>query len=159
MLRVLPLKSPLSEEIMNILLVEDSSADAYLFKGVMAQNAGSPDVQWVNDGQCALDYVLRKNQYSHAVKPDIILLDLNMPRVSGFELLNRLKADPALSTIPVIILTTSRDPYDHTRCRNLGADMCLSKPAALKDYEDMVSRIMDWVLLRHNAADSPLPAN
>jgi CheY-like chemotaxis protein len=134
---------------MKILLVEDSSADAYLFKGVMAKKyADDLDIQWVIDGQRALDYVYQRNQYANAERPDIILLDLNMPRLSGFDLLSRLKIDPHLSTIPVVVLTTSRDPFDHSRCKSIGADMCLSKPAALQDYEDMVQRVMSWASLR-----------
>lgn len=135
---------------MKILLVEDSSADAYLLKGIMAKNASSPDIDWVPDGGHGMDYVLQRNQYARAARPDVILLDLNMPRVSGYDMLNQLKANPALSDIPVIILTTSRDPSEHTQCKTMGADMCLSKPAALKDYEDMVQRIISWTTLRLN---------
>jgi len=140
---------------MKILLVEDSSADAYLLKGVMAKTANSPDIDWVPDGTHGLDYVFQRNQYAHAERPDMILLDLNMPRVSGYEMLTRLKAHPSLSTIPVIILTTSRDPSEHTQCKTMGADMCLSKPSALRDYEDMVQRIMRWAFLRlHDTSDT-----
>ena len=138
---------------MRILLVEDSGADAYLLKGVMAENASSPDIDWVPDGAHGLDYVFQRKQYTYAKRPDVILLDLNMSRISGYEMLSKLKADPSLSTIPVIILTTSHDPSEHTQCKTLGADMCLSKPAALKDYEDMVQRIMSWAFLRLN--DTP----
>jgi CheY-like chemotaxis protein len=100
------------------------------------------------DGYYALDYVFQRKQYQSAHRPDIILLDLNLPRINGYDVLKQLKDDPVLSTIPVIILTTSRDPLDHTQCKALGADMCLSKPHALKEFDDMIQRLLDWASLR-----------
>lgn len=133
---------------MKILLVEDSSADAYLFKGIVEKQADAPDVQWVTDGSRAMDYVRQKNQYANMPRPDVIMLDLNLPRLNGYEMLTRLKEEPELAGIPVIVLTTSRDPFEHSRCMTMGADMCLSKPAALGEYEEMVQRIMSWAALR-----------
>jgi two-component system, chemotaxis family, response regulator Rcp1 len=132
---------------MDILLVEDNSSDAYLLKEVFAAKSKSTEIHWVTDGYEALDYLCNLNQYTHAPKPDMIVLDLNMPRVSGFEVLKKVKDTSPLASIPVIILTTSRDPLDHTQCKALGADMCLSKPHSLKEYENMVQQLMSWASL------------
>src|SRR5687767_4777264 len=111
------------ESPVNILLVEDNSADAYLLSEGFAKTKNAPAVHWVQDGYQALDYVFKRKEYQNAARPDMILLDRNMPRINGFEVLKELKKNSALSTIPVIILTTSRDPLDHSQCKALGADM------------------------------------
>jgi len=128
--------------IMDILLVEDNSSDAYLLKEVFAAQTENVEIHWVSDGYEALDYLCKLNQYAHAQRPDMILLDLNMPRISGFEVLKKVKETTQLSDIPVIILTTSRDPLDHTQCKTLGADICLTKPYGMKDYKNLVEQLM-----------------
>jgi len=129
---------------MDILLVEDSSSDAYLIKELFTKTDDPPMVHWVVDGYHALDYVFRRREYKEASRPDIILLDLNLPRISGYEVLKELKKTPPFANIPVIILTTSTAPLDHSQCMALGADVCLSKPHRLKDYEDLVRLLMEW---------------
>jgi chemotaxis family two-component system response regulator Rcp1 len=138
---------------MDILLVEDSSADAYLLTEMISKRPSAPDIHWVMDGHDALDYVFQRKEYEHVARPDVIVLDLNMPRINGFEFLKELKKNPPLADIPVVILTTSRDPLDHTQCKALGADMCLSKPHGLRDYDDLIQRLIGWASLRvHPAA-------
>lgn len=138
---------------MDILLVEDSSADAYLFKEVVARRKAAPVIHWVVDGHYALDYVFQRRQYQYAERPDMIVLDLNLPRIAGYDVLREIKSNHAYANIPVIILTTSRDPLDHAQCKQLGADICFSKPHALNDYEAMIDKMMDWVRLR--GSDTP----
>jgi len=133
---------------MDILLVEDSSSDAYLIRELVARRENAAEIHWVVDGYYALDYIFQRKQYQSVNRPDIILLDLNLPRISGYEVLKELKDNDDFSTIPVIILTTSRDPLDHTQCKALGADMCLSKPHALKEFDDMIQCVLDWTSLR-----------
>ena len=133
---------------MDILLVEDNSSDAYLIKELFARRENAPTIHWVVDGYHALDYLFRRREYDDAVRPDMIVLDLNLPRISGYDLLKEIKDSAAFSEIPIIILTTSRDPLDHTQCKALGADICLSKPHGLKAYEDLVQRLMGWASLR-----------
>jgi len=133
---------------MDILLVEDSSADAYLFKEVLTRKEYTPQIHWVIDGYRALDYIFQRREYQYAQRPDMIVLDLSLPRITGYEVLKELKNNVDFATIPVIILTTSRDPLDHTQCKALGADMCLSKPHFIKEYEDMIQRLMEWAKLR-----------
>ena len=135
-------------EPMDILLVEDNSSDAYLLKELFVRRENAPTIHWVVDGYHALDYLFQRREYNDALRPDMIVLDLNLPRVSGYEVLKELKKNPTFADIPTIILTTSRDPLDHTQCKALGADICLSKPHGLKDYEDLVQRLMSWASLR-----------
>lgn len=137
---------------MDILLVEDNSADAYLMMEMFTSNPNPPGIHWVNNGYHALDYVFQRKQYQQVSRPDIIVLDLNMPRITGFEVLKELKDNISFSAIPIVILTTSRDPLDHSQCQMLGADMCLSKPHMLKEYEAMVQRLMSWAALRLTAS-------
>lgn len=132
---------------MDILLVEDNSSDAYLLKEVFATQVKNANIHWVASGYEALDYLHRRKDYEQAARPDIILLDINMPRISGFEVLKDIKANTPLADIPTVIITTSRDPLDHTQCKALGADMCLSKPQGLKDYQLIVQQLMNWVPL------------
>lgn len=132
---------------MNILLVEDNNVDAYLLTEMFAKKEKSMDIHRVIDGYEALEYLQHKDKYKDSTQPDLILLDLNMPRINGFEVLRQVKDTPDLDSIPVVILTTSRDPLDHTQCKLLGADMCLTKPYGLKSIEEMVQKLIDWALL------------
>lgn len=132
---------------MDILLVEDNSSDAYLLKEIFAKKSQTLEIHWVTDGYDALDYLFQRKQYTDANRPDMILLDLRLPRISGYEVLRELKTAPNFSSIPVIILTTSLNPLDHTQCKALGADVCISKPHGLKEYEEMVQRLINWASL------------
>jgi len=132
---------------MHILLVEDSNADAYLLTEIFSRIPDAPAINWVTDGYDALDYVYQREKYAQARRPDFILLDLNLPRVDGFEVLKELKENPFFATIPIVILTTSRNPLDLSQSKALGADMCLSKPHAIRDYEDMVRSLIHWASL------------
>ena len=124
-----------------ILLVEDSrflrvaNERALLRAGYSAISAA--------DGEAAL-LMARERM------PGLILLDLKLPKVTGLEVLQKIRADPRTRRIPVVILTTSRNPLDHSQCKTLGADMCLSKPHNLKEYENMVQRLISWASLRVN---------
>lgn len=136
------------ESGIDILLVEDNNADAFLLTEVFSRKEKTLEIHRVIDGYEALDYLFQRNQYMHSVAPDLILLDLNLPRINGYDVLKEVKNSPLLANIPIVILTTSRDPLDHTQCKTLGADICLSKPYGLKDYENMVQKLMDWANLR-----------
>lgn len=127
---------------MNILLVEDNSADACLLTELFARKGPEAAIHWVTNGYDALDYVFRRKQYGMATPPDLILLDLNMPRINGYEVLRELKENPQAASIPVIILTTSPDPLDYSQCKALGADTCLCKPHGLRDYEALVQQLL-----------------
>jgi CheY-like chemotaxis protein len=127
---------------MKIVLVEDSSGDATLISEFFSEEKNAPHIEWVTDGREALDYVFRQGKYAQAAKPDVILLDLALPRVSGYEALRQLKNQSPYSDIPVIVLTTSYNPVDQKNCMGLGADGYYSKPSSLQGYEDLVQTLI-----------------
>ncbi len=128
---------------MNILLVEDSRSDSEILREFLAERTHVPVVHWVTDGAQALDFVHRKAPHENAPRPDMILLDLGLPRIPGYEVLKKLKEDAALAAIPVVVLTTSQNPDDRKVCLRLGADGFLSKPSNLGGYETLVDHIVD----------------
>jgi CheY-like chemotaxis protein len=128
---------------MHILLVEDSRDDASLLADFLAEERNAPDVHWVTDGKQALDYLAQQGKYQNAKRPDVILMDLAMPRFGGYEALKELKQTPPYSDIPVIVLTTSHNPVDYTNCLRLGASGFFSKPFNLQGYEDLVQKLMN----------------
>jgi CheY-like chemotaxis protein len=126
---------------MEILLVDDSAADRYLTK--LALNEALPDsrVRTVEDGEQALGYLDEIKKSPTAIPPDLIVLDLNMPRLDGFSVLLHLKAMPEYQSTPVIILTTSTWQNDINRAYQLGAAKYFSKPSKWEDYITLGSRI------------------
>ena len=127
---------------MNLLLVEDNSSDANLLTELLTEQESAPAICCVADGYEALDYVYQRGKHEHARRPDLILLDLGLPRISGYEVLKELKEQPQFAAIPVVILTASRNPLDRTRCAAFGADSFLSKPHNLKEYEELAHQLI-----------------
>ena len=112
-----------------ILLVEDEPADAHLVKTALSENHILADLRHVVDGRDALEYLRRQGpRFAGAPRPDLILLDLNMPRMDGRECLSALKQDPHLSDIPVVVLTTSEVERDVLASYTLGAAGFITKP-------------------------------
>jgi CheY-like chemotaxis protein len=120
----------------DVLLVEDDPADAMLIGDALAQR-GSRNLTQVEDGVEALDYL----RDSSNARPDLIVLDLNMPRMNGRELLAILKADEDLRTIPVVVLTTSSAPDDVTGAYQRYANAYVTKPVNLDDFDRAVQSI------------------
>jgi two-component system, chemotaxis family, response regulator Rcp1 len=128
---------------MDILLVEDNPSDARMLTELLEEKGNAATMHWVKDGYQALDFVTKD-----ARRPDVILLDLGLPRISGYEVLKKLKDDGGLSDIPVVILTTSRDPLDSEQCLALGADTFISKPFNLKGFEELAGQLMNKIFPR-----------
>ena len=113
----------------SILLVEDEKADAHLVKTAIVENHILADLQHVYDGREALEYLRHEgSRFAESPRPDLILLDLNMPRMDGRECLAELKQDPDLCTIPVVVLTTSEVERDIVASYDLGAAGYITKP-------------------------------
>lgn len=125
---------------MNILLVEDNEADAYLLMEFF-EKYNVDGIRWVTDGRAALDFVAQKGEYSGSPRPDVILMDLGLPRISGYDALKKLKDDPSYANIPVVVLTTSCNPLDQRQCMDLGANAFFSKPHNLKGYEELTHKL------------------
>lgn len=114
-----------------VLVVEDDPADQELILRAAKTNAAPLDLRMVNDGEEAMDYLLRQNRFSQtdsAPRPDVILLDLNMPRMDGREFLAKVKSDPELKKLPVIVFTTSDQAGDIARSYTLGCNSYITKP-------------------------------
>jgi chemotaxis family two-component system response regulator Rcp1 len=117
-----------------ILLVDDNQGDVGLVSDALAASARSSRVHAVYDGEDAVAFLRRAGKYADAVRPDLVMLDLNLPRKSGHVVLADVKADPSLRQIPVVIFTTSRSGRDIARSYELGANCYVSKPGKLADF-------------------------
>lgn len=130
----------------NILLVEDNPADARLIGEVFKDTNVKNTVYIVKDGVEAMDFLNKENGYSDAPKPDIILLDLNLPRKDGREVLKEVKSDEDLKSIPVIILTTSGAEEDLIRTYRNYANCYITKPVDFNELLKVITAIEDFWL-------------
>ena len=129
-----------------ILMVDDNPADIDLTSEVLAQSKGHFHVNAVNDGAEAISFLQRQGKYAEAPVPDLVVLDLNLPRKDGCEVLSSIKADPALAKIPVVIFTTSQANSDITRSYKLGANCYLRKPGNLPEFVAVVRSMAEFWL-------------
>ena len=129
-----------------ILLVEDNPGDVRLTIEALRESKVRNHLSVARDGVEALAFLRREGTLAEAVRPDLILLDLNLPRKDGREVLAELKADPDLKTIPVVILTTSRAEQDVLRSYELQANCYISKPVDLDQFITVVKSIEDFWL-------------
>ncbi len=130
----------------NILLVEDNPADARLVFEAMAEHRFHAGFHHVGDGMEAMAFLNRQAPYGEAPRPDLVLLDLNMPRMDGREVLAQIKSDPELATIPVIILTTSDAETDVVRSYLNHANCFLTKPVDFDAFMRMIGLATDFWL-------------
>ena len=128
-------------ESIQVLLVEDSPADARLILEVLKDEKIAVDVTIVRDGEEAMTYLKREGEYTNAHRPDLILLDLNLPKKDGREVLAEVKGDPVLSAIPVVILTTSQREEDIFRSYKLQASCYVTKPIDLDQFIKIIKSI------------------
>ncbi|MBP1625155.1 MAG: two-component system response regulator [Acidobacteria bacterium] len=124
-----------------ILLVEDSPSDTDLTIEALRAGDIPSNLSHVEDGVEAMEFLGRKNAYAGAPRPDLILLDLNLPRKDGRELLLELKSDPDLRTIPVVVLTTSKDDRDISQAYQLQANCYIAKPVDFAQFVDVLRAI------------------
>ena len=129
-----------------ILLVEDNPGDVDLTKEALERAKVANRLQVVEDGAEALDYLFRRGTYADAGRPDIILLDLNLPKKDGREVLAEIKADPELADIPVVVLTTSQADEDILRAYRLHANCYITKPVDFHQFLRVVETIEEFWL-------------
>ena len=129
-----------------ILLIEDNAGDARLAKEALRDAKVGNNLTWIPDGVEALAYLRREGKFDKAPRPDLILLDLNLPRKDGREVLAEIKADDKLKRIPVVILTTSQAEEDILRAYHLNANCYISKPVDLDQFIKVVKTIEDFWL-------------
>jgi len=124
-----------------ILLVEDNPGDHRLTQEALREGKVYNNLHWVQDGVDALDFLKRRGKHAHAPRPDIILLDLNLPKMDGREVLSEIKGDEELRTIPVVVLTTSKAEEDVLRSYDLHANCYVTKPVDLDKFIVVVQSI------------------
>jgi CheY-like chemotaxis protein len=129
-----------------ILLVEDNPGDVRLTVEGLNEGKVHNNLHVAKDGVEALAFLRKEGDYSDAVRPDLILLDLNLPRKDGREVLADIKADPDLKTIPVVVLTTSRAEQDVLHSYQLQANCYITKPVDLEQFIHVVKSIEDFWL-------------
>ena len=127
-----------------VLLVDDNPADVGLAREALAGGRHHSCISDVADGEEAMAYLHRAGQYANAVRPDLVILDLNLPKKDGRAVLAEAKADAGLRVIPVVVFSTSRSMLDITRSYELGANCYVSKPGNLKDYFLAVQSIEEF---------------
>jgi len=131
-----------------ILLVEDNPADVRLTREALNEGKVRSTLHVVGDGEAALAFLRREGRHAGAAHPDLILLDLNLPRKDGREVLAEIKEDPDLKHIPVVVLTTSTAEEDILRTYNLHANCFVTKPVQLDQFLSCVKSIDDfWLAL------------
>ncbi|MDD2914526.1 MAG: response regulator [Gallionella sp.] len=128
----------------DILLVEDEPADANLVRSALKESKVLCNLHLVQDGVDALSFLRRLGQYLDAPQPDLILLDLNMPRMNGREFLAEVKQDPLLSGIPVVVLTTSDVERDVVMSYKLGAAGYITKPVDMEQFIDAIRQLDNY---------------
>lgn len=127
-----------------ILMVEDNPTDVLITKEGLETAKMHNSLHVVEDGVEALDFLHQRGQYAAAPRPDLILLDLNMPRKNGQEVLAEIKADESLMNIPVVVLTTSRSDEDVLKAYGLHANCYISKPVNFDAFTKVVQAIQDF---------------
>lgn len=137
------MNSSLSQPI-EILLIEDSPSDANLTIREFRRAEIANHLHWVEDGETAIDYLKQQGNYQDATRPDLILLDLNLPGLDGREVLAEIKADAVLKRIPVIVLTTSASEEDILRSYNLSANCYITKPIDIQQFIQVIQLINDF---------------
>ncbi|MEO5345919.1 MAG: response regulator [Magnetococcus sp. YQC-9] len=136
--------NPADAHFVEILLVEDSPGDVELTREALADSKMLNRLNVVEDGEEAMAYLRQQGRYAHATRPDVVLLDLNLPRKDGREVLEEIKADPELKAIPVVVLTTSQAEEDILRTYQLHANCYITKPVDLHQFFAVVKSVENF---------------
>lgn len=136
-----------------VLLVEDSPSDVFLTSEAIRKSVEDPIIYTVRDGEEALDFLYRRGDHKDAPRPDIVILDINLPKMSGFDVLQEMNKTPSLEIIPVVILTTSSDQDDIVRSYRLHASSYMTKPV---DPERLRDAILSFDNFWFSVVDLPI---
>ncbi len=129
-----------------ILLVEDDPGDELITREAFEHNKLKNNLHVAHDGEEGLDFLYQRGQYADAPRPDLILLDLNLPKYDGRQLLEKVKSDPELSRIPIVVLTTSSAEEDILRSYELHANAYVTKPVDLDQFINAVRQIDEFFI-------------
>jgi CheY-like chemotaxis protein len=136
----------MNADLISVLLVDDDLGDVLLVREAFEEHKVGNVLSVVSDGVEAMRYVRAEGEHADAARPDLILLDLNLPRKSGIEVLAEIKSDPLLSSIPVVVLTTSEAEEDIVRAYKLHANAYITKPVDFEQFSRIVHQIDDFFI-------------
>ncbi len=140
--------SPNKARALLILIADDDADDRYLTKAAFEENASHCEIDFVEDGNEVFDFLYSRGKFStyQAKMPGLILLDLNMPKKDGRQVLDEIKKAPSLKHIPVIIFSTSKSPEDIRQMYSMGANSFITKPTSFEDLQEVARNIESyWV--------------
>ena len=142
-------------ETLSVVIADDDEGHAMLVRRNIKRAGLDADLIHLHDGQEVLDYMYRRGQWAARRGHDAVtvLLDLNMPRLGGMAVLERIKADSSLARIPVFVLTTSDNPSEIDRCYLLGASACLVKPVEFGAFGEMIQRLAAFLMMAKMPAE------
>lgn len=133
-----------SQKPVEVLIVEDNEGDVRLIKEAFTGSVVDSKFSVVSDGEEALDYLYKRGKFEASSRPDLILLDLNLPRVNGFDVLSDVKSNPGLQQIPVVIFSSSTSDNDVLRSYDLKANSYISKPSDFDEFLSVVKTIEEF---------------
>jgi CheY-like chemotaxis protein len=136
----------MNAKLPSILLVEDDPGDVLLVREALAENKVANQLSVVSDGVMAMEYIRGEGEYAGTDRPELVILDLNLPRKSGSEVLAELKGDPRLATIPVVVLTTSKTEADVLRAYQQHANAFITKPLDFERFKEIIHQIDDFFI-------------
>ena len=128
----------------DILLVEDNPVDAMIVQRAFAKCSLRTNLHVAEDGEEAMAFLCKRGKFSSVSSPDVILLDLNLPKKHGLHILSEIREDPSLRGISVFVLTTSSDPEDIRRSYELKADCFITKPASMEQFTNTLKSLMEF---------------
>lgn len=130
-----------AQKTINILICEDNLGDVYIIKNILQNSTSNYDLHHVDNGESALNYLQKTKEDNDVSRPDLILLDLNLPKKHGFEVLQEIKTDPDFKTIPVIVLTSSKSRQDVLKSYELFGSCFVTKPFDFDEFSNAMQAI------------------
>jgi two-component system, chemotaxis family, response regulator Rcp1 len=147
------MSDPENAEKVEVLLVEDNPGDIVLFMEALNETNARANLNTVEDGEEALSFLRRQGRYKYVPRPSLIILDLNLPKINGREVLQEIRRDPDFNAIPVVILTTSKSENDMLEAYRLHASCYIVKPVDLKNFISVLKQVTHFWL---NVARLPM---
>ncbi len=135
---------PSTPEKIKVLVVEDNQDDVMIIKRAMRKSGAHCELYFAYDGEEALNFLYHQGKFEDAPRPDLILLDWRLPKISGDEVLEKIKSDDHLRRIPVIVLTISTAQEDMVKAYDSGAASYMTKPVDSKDFERLIQTVQDY---------------